>query len=318
MQRITCGDGLEFGATCEYYPLRKVLMYRPGIEVTQVTKDSYQELTFRDVVYWRRFQQEHDAFCELLRGENVEVVLLNDLLEEQDFSVIDPNMVYTRDTGAITSSGCIQMRMGHQVRRPEPILVARALKKLEIPQLISIIAPGLLEGGDFVYSDENTLMIGSNGIRTNEEGISQVTRALLEKSVVDTVIYVPLPSWRVHLDGGLMFVDRDLFIYHPASVETFPVRINQQDEPIEFVPLMNFIQENYDAEGIPITDNELYLFGANVVCLDQRKVVIYEWNERIANELKERNVEVLPIQGGELSRGGGGPHCMTLPILRKK
>ncbi|MFX0015012.1 MAG: arginine deiminase family protein [Promethearchaeota archaeon] len=309
---------MEYGATCEYYPLRKVLMYRPGVEITQVTKDTYQELTFRDVVYWRKFQQEHDAFCELLRKENIDVLLLNDLLEEQDSAVIDPNMVYTRDTGAITNKGYIQMRMAHQVRRPEPTLIARSLMKLGIPQLVSIEAPGLLEGGDFVYPDEYTLMIGSNGIRTNEEGVFQVIKPLLEKNVVRKVIYVPLPSWRVHLDGGLMFIDKDLFIYHPASVETFPLRIVRKDEPIEFIRLMDFIREYYDAEGIAISDNELYLFGANVVCLDRKKVVIYEWNERVIAELNDRSVEVLPIQGGELSRGGGGPHCMTLPILRKK
>ncbi len=309
---------MGFGAKCEYLSLQKVLMFRPGHEITQVTKDSYQELTFRDVVYWRRFQQEHDAFCELLRQEKVDVILLNDLLEEQDLSIIDPNMVYTRDTGAITGAGFIQMRMAHQVRKPEPILVARSLKKLGIPQLVSINAPGLLEGGDFVYPDEHTLLIGSNGIRTNEDGVRQAAKVLLERKIVDKVVLVPLPSWRVHLDGGLMFIDKDLFLYHPASVETFPVRVMRYDEPIEFLPLMDFIKENYDAaEGIPISDNELYLFGANVVCLDKRKCVIYEWNERIGDELSERSVEVLLIQGGELSRGGGGPHCMTLPILRK-
>lgn len=294
-------------------------MFRPGTEVNQVTKDSYQELTFRDVVYWRRFQQEHDAFCDLLQQENVDVVLLNNLLEEQDFSIIDPNMVYTRDTGAITNAGFIQMRMAHQVRKPEPTLVARSLKKLGIPQFVSINAPGLLEGGDFVYPDEQTLLIGSNGIRTNEEGVSQITRLVLDKKIVDKIVIIPLPSWRVHLDGGLMFIDKDLFLYHPASIETFPVRVLHKDEPIEFLPLMDFIRENYNAaEGISISDNELYLFGANVVCLNRRKCVIYEWNERIIRELQERSVEVLPIQGGELSRGGGGPHCMTLPILRKK
>ncbi|MHA2247603.1 MAG: dimethylarginine dimethylaminohydrolase family protein [Candidatus Hodarchaeales archaeon] len=309
---------MGFGAKCEYHSLQKVLMYRPGHEITQVTKDSYQELTFRDVVYWRRFQQEHDAFCELLRQENVDVILLNDLLEEQDLSIIDPNMVYTRDTGAITGAGFIQMRMANQVRKPEPILIARSLKKLGIPELVSINAPGLLEGGDFVYPDENTLLIGSNGIRTNEDGVRQAAKVLLERKIVNKVVLVPLPSWRVHLDGGLMFIDKDLFLYHPASVETFPVSLMRYDEPIEFLPLMDFIRENYDAvEGIPISDNELYLFGANVVCLDKRKCVIYEWNERISDELRERGVEVLPIQGGELSRGGGGPHCMTLPILRK-
>ena len=310
---------MDFGATCEYSPLRKVLMFRPGKEISQITKENYHELTFRDVVYWRRFQQEHDAFCELLRGENIDVLLLNDLLEVQDSAIIDPNLVYTRDTCAITSAGFIQMRMAHQVRRPEPILVSRSLTKLGIPQLVAINAPGLLEGGDFVYPDEHTLMIGSNGIRTNEEGVLQVAKVALEKKVIDRVVLVPLPSWRVHLDGGLMFIDKDLFIYHPASVETFPARVIRQDEPVLFSPLIEFVRENYDdAEGIPITDNELYLFGANVVCLDKRKCVMYEWNERIADELRERSVEVLPIQGGELARGGGGPHCMTLPILRKQ
>lgn len=294
-------------------------MFRPGIEITQVTKDSYRELTFRDVVYWRRFQQEHDAFRELLRGENIEVILLNDLLTEQDLTVVNPNMVYVRDACTTTNSGFIQMRMAHQVRKPEPSMIARALTKLGIPPLLSITSPGLLEGGDFVYPDDRTLLIGSNGIRTNEEGVNQLLKVLLENRIVDIAVLVPLPSWRVHLDGGLMFIDRDLFIYHPNSVKTFPVRVIRRDEPNELVPIMEFINVNFDgAEGIPITDNELYLFGANIVCLNKKKCVIYEWNERIIKELKERSVEVLPIQGGELARGGGGPHCMTMPILRKK
>ena len=307
---------MEFGATCEYDPLRKVMLFRPGLEIAQITFETFKELSFRDVVYWKRFQKEHDAFCELLKGENIEVILLNDLLSEQDMSIIDPNMVYLRDTCAIPSSGYIQMRMFHQVRTPEPILVTRSLKKLGIPPLLSITSPGILEGGDFVFPDGQTLMIGY-GTRTNEDGLNQVIRIALEK-VVEAVILVPLPSWRVHLDGGMMFVDKDLIIYHPASVGTFPARVMRREEPVQFVSLMDFVKENYDAETIPISDNELYLFGANVVCLDRRKCVIYEWNERIIKELRERSVEVLPIQGGELARGGGGPHCMTLPILRKQ
>ncbi|UCE14502.1 MAG: hypothetical protein JSV04_04820 [Candidatus Heimdallarchaeota archaeon] len=295
-------------------------MFRPGVEITQVTKDSYQELTFRDVVYWRRFQQEHDDFCELLRGENIEVVLLNDLLTEEDLTVVNPNMTYVRDACATTSRGFIQMRMAHQVRKPEPFMIARAVSNLGIPPLLSITSPGLLEGGDFVYPDDRTLLVGSNGIRTNEEGVSQLSKVLLDNRIVDIVVLVPLPSWRVHLDGGLMFIDKDLFIYHPNSVQTFPVRVMRRDEPIDFVPIMEFIKNTFDgAEGIPITDNELYLYGANIICLNKRKCVAYEWNERIIREeLQERGVEVLSIQGGELARGGGGPHCMTMPILRKK
>ncbi|MFX0183248.1 MAG: arginine deiminase family protein [Candidatus Hodarchaeota archaeon] len=307
---------MEFGASCEYLPLRKVLMFRPGREIIKVNIHSYKELSFRDVVYWKRFQEEHDSFCKLLHDENVEVEYLNDFLTEEDKEVIDPNLVYTRDTGAITAAGLIQMGMAHRVRESEPILVARSLNNMGIPLLHAVTSPGLLEGGDFVYPDENTLMIGY-GPRTNQEGALQAAKVTLEHKIVSTVVLIPLPSWRVHLDGGCMFIDKDLFLYHPASIETFPARVHHLDEPMELKPLLKFINENFDAEGIPITDNELYLFGANVICLDRRKCVIYEWNERIINELQERNVEVLKIPGSELSRGGGGPHCMTLPIFRK-
>ncbi|MHA2224520.1 MAG: dimethylarginine dimethylaminohydrolase family protein [Candidatus Hodarchaeales archaeon] len=307
---------MEFGVSAEYHSLRKVLMFRPGKEIAKVSIHSYKELSFRGVAYWRRFQQEHDAFCDLLRGEKVKVILLNDLLTDEDFTIINPNMVYTRDSCSITSAGNIQMRMTHQVRTAEPMIVTRALEQIGIPQLLSIKSPGLIEGGELVYPNESTLMIGF-GSRSNEEGALQIANGVLGKTV-KTVILVPLPSWRPHLDGGLMFIDKDLFIYHPASVETFPVRIMRENEPVEVVPLMEFLRESYDAEGVPISDNELYLFGANVICLDRKKIVIFECNEGLIEKLKQRDVEVLPIQGSELIHGGGGPHCATQPILRKK
>ncbi|MFW9994048.1 MAG: arginine deiminase family protein [Candidatus Odinarchaeota archaeon] len=308
---------MEYGASCEYLPLKRVLMYRPGKEIMQLTVHSYRELSFRDVVYWKRFQQEHDAFCDLLRGENVEVILLNDYLSEHDLKIAGTNTTYTRDSGSVTRKGSVQMRMTYQVRTMEPLLVSKVLEKLGIPQLLSIEPPGMLEGGDFVYPDDETLMIGY-GTRTNEQGAMLMAKTALENEVVTTVVLVPLPSWRVHLDGGMMFVDKDLVLYHPASVETYPARVLRKNESIELVPVVDYVKENFGAEMLPITDNELYLFGANVVCLDRRKCVIYEWNERIMDELQQRDVEVLPIEGYELARGGGGPHCMTLPILRKK
>ncbi|MHA1975829.1 MAG: arginine deiminase family protein [Candidatus Hodarchaeales archaeon] len=307
---------MEIGATCEYNPLKKVLLFRPGREIEQLTIDTYKELSFRDVVYWRRFQQEHDQFSDLLRNEQIDVVLLNDMLRKEDKAILDPNMVYMRDTGAVVDSGYIQMRMASQVRSPEPVIVAKALESLGVKKTHVTSSPGLLEGGDLVFPDEETLMIGY-GPRSNEEGAIQLVDKLL-KSDLKTVVLVPLPSWRVHLDGGLMFVDKDLLLYHSMSVTSFPARVYRKNELVEITSLISFLNEHFSPEKIPITDNELYLFGANVVCLNRRKCVVYEWNERIIEELSQHGVEALPIQGSELSRGGGGPHCMTLPILRKK
>ncbi len=307
---------MEIGATCEYSPLKKVLLFRPGREIEKITIKTYKELSFRDIAYWRRFQQEHDQFSDLLKDEQIDVTFLNDLLKNEDLSLLDPNLVYMRDAGAIVDSGYIQMRMASQVRGPEPVIVAKALRSLGIQESHVTTSPGFLEGGDLVFPDEETLMVGY-GTRTNEEGALQLVTSLLNTNL-KTVILVPLPSWRVHLDGGLMFVDKDLLLYHPMSVTSFPARIYRKNEPVEISPLMEILDDKFSPEKIPITDNELYLFGANVICLNRRKCVVYEWNERIINELVQRGVEALPIQGSELARGGGGPHCMTLPILRKK
>jgi len=304
---------MKYGALCEYHPLKKVLMFHPGPEVKQITIESFKELSFRDVVYWRRFQQEHEIFCNILDDEKIEVIYLNQILS--NYQLFNPNSVFVRDAGLITPQGYVEMRMANRVRSFEPILMKKAFEYLKIPKLHSTTIPGLLEGGDFVFPDNSTVLIGY-GPRTNEEGAIQVMKSLLGL-VAKTVVLIPLPSWRVHLDGGLMFLDKDLILYHPPSVTTFPTRVFRENEPIEVLPLMDFFRSNYELEKIPITDNELYLFGANVVCLDKRKCVIYEWNERIIKQLNEYNVDIIPIQGSELHRGGGGPHCMTLPILRQ-
>ncbi|MHA1940431.1 MAG: arginine deiminase family protein [Candidatus Hodarchaeales archaeon] len=306
---------MEFGATCEYSPLDKVMLFKPGEELQQLNVDNYDELSFRDVVYWRRFQEEHNQFCNVLKEEQVKIVYLNDLITPAQQSLIDPNMVYIRDTSAILPTGYIQMRMKHLVRLSEPTIVAEALEKYGIPSGHKVSSPDFLEGGDFVFPDAETAMIGF-GTRSSEKGLNKVSDFLF-KAGIKTIIHVPLPPWRVHLDGGLMFVNKNVILFHPASVTTHPARLYREGEPMELISLIHFLSKEFGVQTIPITDNELYLFGANVVCLNDKKCVIYEWNERIIKELEQFQIEAIPIAGSELSRGGGGPHCMTLPLLRR-
>ena len=307
---------MEFGATCEYHPLEKVIVFKPGEEIQQITVDTYNELSFRDVTYWQRFQREHEKFCDILKEEQVKIIYMNDLIASKYQDLIDPNMVYIRDACAILPTGFIQMRMKHLVRRSEPIIVAEALERYGIPQGHKVTTSDYLEVGDFVFPNSETAMIGF-GTRSSENGVNEVNEFLFA-SGIRSIIHVPLPSWRVHLDGGLMFVDKNVIVYHPASVTTFPARLYKKGEPMELISLIDYLKLEFGVETIPITDNELYLFGANVVCLNNRKCIIYEWNERIIRELEQYEIEAIPIAGSELSRGGGGPHCMTLPLLRRK
>ena len=70
-------------------------------------------------------------------------------------------------------------------------------------------------------------------------------------------------------------------------------------------------------ELIHVNDNEIRMFGTNIVGLGGGKCVSYEWNERIIETLKDRGFDVIGILGSQLSLGGGGSHCMTAPLVRE-
>ncbi|MBS7631535.1 arginine deiminase, partial [Candidatus Bathyarchaeota archaeon] len=100
---------MNYGAQTEYGSLKKVLMHRPTEELNRVNPGNKDAYLFRDVVYWREFQKEHDEFTEALRGEHVEVILLEDLLDLSEKKIANrlPNLVYTRDICTVTKLGAI-------------------------------------------------------------------------------------------------------------------------------------------------------------------------------------------------------------------
>ena len=81
---------MKFGAQTEYGKLRKVLMHRPGEGMKVVTAGNKNDYLFRDPVYWKAFQEEHDTFVDVLKAEGVEVVLLTDLLDERHSRIATP------------------------------------------------------------------------------------------------------------------------------------------------------------------------------------------------------------------------------------
>lgn len=62
--------------------LRTVLVHRPGIELARLTPDNKDGLLFDDILWLERAQEEHDRLADLLRGSDVEVLYLRDLLRE--------------------------------------------------------------------------------------------------------------------------------------------------------------------------------------------------------------------------------------------
>ena len=73
----------------EIGPLKRVLLHRPGGELENLMPDYLERLLFDDIPYLKIAQEEHDAFCQLLRSNGAEVVYLADLVSE---SLTDPGV----------------------------------------------------------------------------------------------------------------------------------------------------------------------------------------------------------------------------------
>ena len=62
--------------------LKRVMLHRPGAELEKLIPGELERLLFDDIPYLKTAQQEHDIFAGILRGNDVDVVYLEDLMAE--------------------------------------------------------------------------------------------------------------------------------------------------------------------------------------------------------------------------------------------
>jgi N-dimethylarginine dimethylaminohydrolase len=240
---------------------------------------------------------EYDALIEIVASTGARI----DFLPAAAGAGLDS--IYVRDASVVAPSGLILSRMGKPQREVEPAAQKRAFEAWSLPVGGAIEPPGLLEGGDVIWLDEETLIVG-RGYRTNDEGIRQL-RALVGDLV--RVITVPLPHWRgagdvFHLMSIVSPVDRDLAVVY---------------SPLLPVPLREFLLER-GLELIEVPDQEFDTMGANVLALAPRQCVMVHGNPVTRAALEKAGADVQIYEGRDISlMGGGGPTCLTRPIERE-
>jgi N-dimethylarginine dimethylaminohydrolase len=160
-------DERTFGGQTQVGPLRRVLVRAP--EPAALAR-------------WRTFgwraepdptiaAEQHEALCGLLRGAGAEVVSATGDVAD------DPDAVYVFDPVIVSDLGALLLRPGKEGRRVEPPTIADDLRALDVPIAFEMREPATAEGGDTMWLDERTLLVGRS-YRTNDAGIDALRRAL--------------------------------------------------------------------------------------------------------------------------------------------
>ena len=259
-----------------------------------------------DRVLWRTFAwraepdparmaEEHEAFRALLAEAGAEVVMA------ETPHGGDPDSIYVYDPVLVSDRGAILLRPGKEGRRGEVDTIAADLVEAGVPGAARLEAPALAEGGDTVWLDERTLLVGI-GYRTNVAGVHALREALPEVEV----IAFDLPHLNgagevLHLMSLLSPLDSDLAV---AYLPLLPVRLVQ-------------LLAARGIELVEVPEEEFPTMGPNVLALAPRVALALEGNDETRRRMEKAGVDVRTYQGDEISRkGDGGPTCLTRPILR--
>jgi dimethylargininase len=279
-----------FGCQSMTGELRRVLVRAPRAEDLH----GWEACGWRERPDSARIAAEHGAFCALLEEAGAEVV-------PAEFPVDgDPDAIYTYDPALVADGGALLLRPGKEIRRAEVEPVAEDLERAGVPVAGGLEAPALADGGDFCWLDEATLLAG-RGYRTNDEGIEQLRHLLPE---VEVVVF-DLPHW--HGRGEVMHLLSLLSPLAPDLVVAYPPLL-----PVRLAELLE--ERGIEIVGVP--DEEFETMGPNVLALAPRVGVAVEGNPETRQRLKRAGVEMLVYRGEELSKGDGGPTCLTRPLLR--
>ena len=315
------------------------------IEEAGIRTDRYQKIIF-DYMQ-ENYPDNLDLVMKTMEGINLTELhtdksnSLVDLVSESSKMVIAPmpNLYFTRDPFASIGNGVSINRMYSVTRNRETIYAEYIFGNhpdfADVPEYYSRYNTFHIEGGDILNINDKVLAIGISQ-RTEPDAIDAIAKNIFEDetSPVETILAFNIPNNRamMHLDTVFTQIDYDKFTIHPGIMGPLTVfeitpdgnggtKIRERDEDLESI-LTEYVGQ--PVKLIPCgggdriaAEREQWNDGSNTLCVRPGTVVVYQRNNVTNDVLYKNGINCLVMPSAELSRGRGGPRCMSMPAWRE-
>jgi arginine deiminase len=299
--------------------------------------------------YFNRFSNKDmvDKMMAGVRKEELSDYVRNSLYDQVNDTypfLCDPmpNLYFTRDPFATIGNGITLNHMRTETRNRETIFAKYIFenhprfKDAEIPLWFDRNGTTCIEGGDELILNKKTLAIGISQ-RTDSASIEKVCKKIFsENTSFETVLAFHIPPSRafMHLDTVFTMVDYDKFTIHPeiegpltvyeiTKDESKPNGMNVVKDSIE---LENILEKHLGRKVTIIrcgggdrihAAREQWNDGSNTLAIAPGEVIVYSRNHVTNKILESYGIKLHVIPSSELSRGRGGPRCMSMPLYRE-
>ena len=277
-------------------------------------------------------------------GDAARAYSLQDLVAPPDDLVVHPmpNLYFTRDPFASVGTGVFLHKM-YSVTRCRETIYADYIFKYH-PDFEGLVKRyydrdlhANIEGGDVLNLTEDTLAIGISQ-RTSPDAIEAAARNLFTdpEAKIRTVLAFDIPKSRafMHLDTVFTQIDVNKYTVHPAILG--PLTVYEitpgQDDPADLhikrvdSDLKHILEQYTHVDDVQLifcggddliaAAREQWNDGSNTLCIAPGKIVVYQRNDVSNAILRDNGLTVLEMPSAELSRGRGGPRCMSMPLIR--
>jgi arginine deiminase len=296
--------------------------------------------------YFLSFSDKKDMVLKMMEGIRKSEIKdyrgpgLADFLSNQYPFIIDPmpNLYFTRDPFAALGSGVSIHKMMTATRNRETLFGKYIFNYHPTYKDTKLFYDRTedysLEGGDILVLNKETIAVGISQ-RTNPNAIEKFANIILtEESSFKKVLAIDIPKTRafMHLDTVFTMVDYDKFTIHPNIKSDIVVYVlkkidGKMDITEERATLEQVLEKELNIDKIKLikcggdsvidASREQWNDGSNTLCISPGEVIVYSRNYVTNKILEEEGIKIHIMPSSELSRGRGGPRCMSMPLIRE-